>query len=158
MGFFGDIYCLLESVFGQNLAEFLWGWNCESYSSTNYFTVIGLANIAISVVAFAVHYLLIANPHNLKRNWFIMLAIVIAVNFAVVGLIYHQYNSGLIPDCLMYQFDSQGREIAKLISRVDVTMFGVVNAIYGGILFFAVSFFRYLPMPGKFRNARYSPF
>ena len=37
---FGEIYCWFESLFGQDLAEYLWGYNCETqgYDSKNLFT------------------------------------------------------------------------------------------------------------------------
>lgn len=35
MEFIGRIYCVFESLFGQQLGEYLWGYNCETDDYTN---------------------------------------------------------------------------------------------------------------------------
>ena len=35
MDFIGRIYCFLESLFGEQLGEYLWGYNCETDDYTN---------------------------------------------------------------------------------------------------------------------------
>lgn len=35
MEFIGRIYCFFESLFGQQLGEYLWGYNCETGDYTN---------------------------------------------------------------------------------------------------------------------------
>ena len=58
--FLGKIYCLAESLFGQYLAEYLWGYNCQTevYDGQNLFNTIGLITIGVAFLfALAYYYL-----------------------------------------------------------------------------------------------------
>ena len=50
----GNIYSLLDSLYGKPLSEYLWGYNCESqdYSGDLIYNQIGIVAIIFAVVLF----------------------------------------------------------------------------------------------------------
>lgn len=140
----GNIYCLLEGLFGENMADYLWGYNCqtEAYDGQNLFNIIGLFSIIITIVfVLAYYYLplyLFNHPRSNRRwNWLIILFVSGIVNFfyASTTLVNH-FMDGRIEDCLMYSKDEPP---IQLIYTSDCWMFGLVNFFWMSLLFVIVS-------------------
>ena len=70
MEFIGRIYCVFESLFGQQLGEYLWGYNCETDDYTNpvLFPRIALWTLLISVLIGVLYYYVI-NSARFHRWW-----------------------------------------------------------------------------------------
>ena len=71
MDFIGRIYCFLESLFGEQLGEYLWGYNCETDDYTNplLFPRIALWTLAISLLIGVLYYcLLYTSPSPRDRT------------------------------------------------------------------------------------------
>jgi hypothetical protein len=155
---------LLESLFGQNLADHLWGYNCEtqSYRNSNAFNGIGLITLAISLVIVIIYYYVINHPRfNRWWSWLIMLG-VSGISCLFIGYQWTatDFINGYIGDCLMYIRDEDGNIVSSLIHEADCWMFGVANLIISVVFFIAFTFVvkiagRFIPLS---RNCKYSPF
>lgn len=163
---FGNLYCWFESLFGQNLAEHLWGYNCEtqSYSNSNAFYGIGLITISISLVMVIIYYYAINHPRfNRWWSWLIMLgATGVVCLFVGYQWTATDFINGYIGDCLMHIRDEEGNIISYLIHEADCWMFGVANFIISIGFFIAFSLVvnvvgRFIPLLAS-RNCKYSPF
>lgn len=154
----GNIYCWFESLFGQNLADYLWGYNCntQAFDSKIPFNIIGLITIAISFVSVSTYYYLINHPRfNRWWSWLSVLGFTCIVSWCLgFWWTYSDYQNGMIGDCLMYTRNSQGAIISDLISTSDCIGFGIANAAVTLILFIIISFL----IRSKSRNSKYSPF
>lgn len=157
----GNIYCWFESLFGQNLAEYLWGYNCETqiYDSKNLFNVIGVITAGISLAFVLAYYyvpLYLFNHPRSNRwwNWLIILLITGSMNFFIAyGWTVNDFLNGNIGDCLMYTRNEQGNIIAQHIFRGDCWLFGLGNFFVSSLFFIVWSlFFKWWS-----RNCRYSP-
>ena len=163
---FGSLYCWFESLFGQNLAEHLWGYNCEteSYSNSNAFYGIGLITLAISLTLVIIYYYVINHPRfNRWWSWLIVLGVTGVISlFVGYQWVAIDYVNGYIGDCLMYVRDGDGNIISYLIHDADCWMFGVANLIISIGFFMLISFI--VNVVGRFshqlasRNCKYSPF
>lgn len=164
--FLGNIYCWFESLFGQNLAEHLWGYNCksQSYSNSNLFNNVGLIALTISLFIAIIYYYVINHPRfNRWWNWLIMLGVGGVINLLIGHYITAtDFVNGYIGDCLMYVRDEEGNIISYLIHEADCWMFGVANLIVSIGFFIAFSLIinvlgRIIPQLAS-RNCKYSPF
>jgi len=143
MELLGNIYCWFESLFGQNLAEYLWGYNCDTgeYNSINLFNSIGLITIFITFILVLAYYylpLLLFNHPRSNRwwNWLIILLIAGAINFFIgYGWTINDFLDGNIGDCLMYTRDPDGNIISQLINKKDCWLFGLSNFIVSAMFF-----------------------
>lgn len=162
MELLGNIYCWFESIFGQYLAEYLWGYNCQTgiYDSKNLFNSIGIITIGISFLLVLAYYYLPIFLFNHPRtnrwwNWLIILLIAGFINFFIAyGWTINDFLNGTIGDCLMYIRDSQGNIITQLIYKTDCWLFGLSN-FFVTILFFIIWT---LMLKWWSRNCKYSPF
>jgi len=158
---FGEIYCWFESLFGQNLAEYLWGYNCETqgYDGKNLFYAIGLITFGLSLLFVLAYYYLPLWGFNHPRtnrwwNWLIILIITGVINFIIgVSWTINDLLNGNIGDCLMYTRDADGNVVSQLIFKSDCWMFGVTNFIVSALFFIILSFI----LKWKSRNCKYSP-
>lgn len=158
----GKIYCLFESLFGQHLAEYLWGYNCETqvYDNKNLFNVIGLITISLTVLFVIGYYYLPCWLFNHPRsnrwwNWLIILVVAGIINFFIAyGWTINDFLNGMIGDCLMYVRDSEGNIVAQLIYQSDCLLFGVANFLVTILVFILSS----LLIKWWSRNCKYSPF
>lgn len=158
----GKIYCLFEGFFGQYLAEYLWGYNCQTgvYDGKILFNIIGIITIFISMVfVFAYYYLplfLFNHPRsNRWWNWLIILLVSSTINFFIAAIwIRNDFLDGNIGDCLMYTRDEAGEIVAQLIYKNDCWMFGLTNFIFSAIVFFIGS----IAFKWWSTNCKYSPF
>ena len=143
----GKFYCLAEGLFGQYLAEYLWGYNCQTevYDGQNLFNLIGVVTISITLIfALAYYYLplyLFNHPRsNRWWNWLIILFVSSTINFFIASLlIKNHFLDGKIGDCLMYTSDEAEEIVAQLINKSDIWMFGLTNFFFSAGVFFIVS-------------------
>lgn len=158
----GNIYCWFESLFGQNIGEYLWGYNCQTqdYSGNNLFNSIGLITIFISFLFVLAYYYLPLKLFNHPRsnrwwNWLIVLTISGFIAFLIgYGWTIDDFLDGNIGDCLMYNRDEEGNIITQLIYGKDCWLFGLANILFATIFFI---FFSFILKWGS-RNCKYSPF
>lgn len=163
---FGSIYCWFEFLFGQNLAEHLWGYNCEtqSYSNSNSFSGVGLITLAVTLVVVLIYYYVVNHPRF--NRWWSWLITLIGTGFfsLFIGyyLVANDFINGYIGDCLMYIRDEEGNIISYLIRENDCWMFGLANFFVslGFFIIFSLIFNilgRFIPKLAS-RNCKYSPF
>lgn len=159
--FFGKFYCLFESLFGQYLAEHLWGYNCTTqlYDGRNLFNSIGLITAGISLILVLAYYYLPLYMFNHPRtnrwwNWLAILFFAGVINFFIgYSWTINEFLNGNIGDCLMYTRDDQGNIIAELIHKTDCWLFGLSN------FFVSTIFFVFWSMIFKWwsQNCKHSP-
>lgn len=158
----GKIYCLFEGVFGQYLAEYLWGYNCQTgvYDGRILFNTIGIITISISLLFVLAYYylplLLFDHPRsNRWWNWVIILFVSSTINFFIASIwIKNDFLDGNIGDCLMYTRDEGGEIISQLIYKSDCWMFGLTNFIISIMVFVLGS----LIFKWWSTNCKHSPF
>ena len=159
--FLGNIYCLFESLFGKNLGEYLWGYNCDTqvYDGNNLFNTIGLIAIVVSFVFVLAYYYLPVMLFNHPRsnrwwNWLIILLIAGGINFFIgYGWTINDFLNGNIGDCLMYTKDAQGNIISQLINKRDCWLFGLSNLFVSTIFFIGWT----IILKWGSRNCKHSP-
>jgi len=161
MEILGKIYVWFESLFGQNLAEYLWGYNCATqiYSGPNLFNVIGIISLAIALFFVLAYYYLPLPFFNHPRynrwwNWLIILFVAGIINFFIAyNWTINDFLDGTIGDCLMYTRDENGQIIAQLIFEKNCWLFGLTNFIVSSMFFIVgTSIFIW-----KSRNCKHSP-
>jgi len=158
----GNIYCWFESLFGQNLAEYLWGYNCETqgYSNVNLFNSIGLLTIVVVLIFVLAYYYLPLYLFNHPRsnrwwNWLIILGLAGFVNFLIASIwTVNDFLNGNIGDCLIYTRDEGGNIVVQHIYETNCFLFGLSNIFISTLFFilFSILFERWS------RNCKYSPF
>lgn len=161
MELLGNIYSWFESFFGQNLAEYLWGYNCETqdYSGNNLFNSIGLITLGVSFLLVLAYYYLPIPMFNHPRfnkwwNWLIILLIAGSINFFIAyGWTVNDFLNGDIGDCLMYTRDEQGNVITQLIYEIDCVLFGLSNFFVSTMFFIGWS----ILLKWGSRNCKHSP-
>jgi len=159
--FLGKIYCWFDSLFGQNLAQHLWGYNCltEVYDGKILFNSIGLITVIITLVFVLLYYYLPIPGLNHPRsnrwwNWLIILLVAGVINlFIGYAWTLHDFLSGNIGDCLMYTRDATGNIVSQLITKGDCWIFGMTNFIVSMLFFVLFSFI----FKWKSRNCKHSP-
>jgi hypothetical protein len=141
----GTIYCWFEKLFGQDLAEHLWGWDMSTgdYTKANQFNILGLYLIFVTLFMVLLFYYLINHPRfNRWWNWLIILLINAGLNFLYAWLItLSDLNSNSISDDLMYVRNVSTNEIVtqKVIDS-NCIYFGITNAIVATSVFILLSF------------------
>ena len=158
MEFIGRIYCFFESLFGQQLGEYLWGYNCETGDYTNpaLFSRIALWTLSISLVIGVLYYYII-NSSRFHRwwSWLIMLfSNSLLCFFFAYWWIIEDFKNNLIGDCLLYQRDEAGTIIESYITDSRFWGFNLANAIISLFLFFMLS----MLLKWRSVNCRKSPF
>jgi hypothetical protein len=140
---FGNIYCWLEFLFGQNLGEYLWGYTCDTLTyDKNLFNVIGLVTVAVSFVVVILYYFVINHTRFAQWwHWLITLGVSGAINlFIAYGWSVNDFLNGTIGDCLMYIRDANGNVVTQLINESDCWGFGVANMFVATMFFIIFSF------------------
>ncbi len=158
MEFIGRIYCFFESLFGQQLGEYLWGYNCETedYSNPDLFPRIALWTLLISLLIAVIYYYIIDNTRFSRWwHWLIMLFSnsILCFLFAY-WWIKEDYLDNLIGDCLLYQKNESGETIGHYITNSNFCGFSLANAIISLFLFFMLS----LILKWRSVSCRKSPF
>lgn len=148
---FGNLYCALESWFGETLANYLWG-EASPLQEGNMFITFGLWNIGITALLLVLYYYVVNHPRfNNLLSWFI----VMAFNAVIQFLIGWQVLLQDFYDGLMVEKDSATGKMVDLdILDGDMLAFGATNALYSIVLFFLLS----LAMKWWSRNCSNTPF
>lgn len=140
---FASIYELFISVYGDNLAGYLYGF-CDDGDGGLY-SKIGLLMVIITILFCAFYYLIYTNSRRYKLKFWLgfLVSASLISGFLAFYLPYIDFDRSLVCPQYLFSFD-------------NVVFFGIVNIIYSAILFFLVSvfFFRFI---GK-KTARYTPF
>lgn len=133
----GNIYSLLDSLYGQPLSEYLWGYNCESqdYSGDLIYNQIGIIAIIFAILVPPLYYYLWTPVRNQRIKYWGLMAITAFVNMLIAYfMISSDFDNGLIGDCLLY--DDKG---IPVMGTTNIVMFGFVNALFTAVLFFLFS-------------------
>lgn len=135
----GNIYSLLDSLYGQPLSEYLWGYNCESqdYSGDLIYNQIGVYAILSAILVPPFYYYFWNPVRNQRFKYWGLMAIIAFFNFLIAYfMISSDFENGLIGDCLLY--DDKG---IPVMGTTNIVMFGFVNALFTAVLFFLFSMF-----------------
>ena len=133
----GNIYSLLDSLYGQPLSEYLWGYNCESqdYSGDLIYNQIGIIAIIFGILVPPFYYYVWNPVRNQRLKYWGLMAITAFVNLLIAYfMISSDFENGLIGDCLLY--DDQG---IPVMGTTNIVMFGLVNALFTATIFFIFS-------------------
>lgn len=134
--FFGSIYSWVDSFFGLELANYLWGLT-SPYQQGNMFIGIGLSMLGITLLMAVVYYYAIDHPRlSSWWGWGIFLAVNAIINF-IVGWqwVLKDYYAGK----MVGLNPITGKLEALLISQSDIAAFGVTNMLDAIIAFFIFS-------------------
>jgi len=133
----GNIYSLLDSFYGKPLSEYLWGYNCEeqNYSGALIYNQIGIIAIISALIIPPIYYYLWNPVRSQQLKYWGLMAVTAFINFMIAYfMITSDYDNGLIGDCLLY--DDKGNPV---MDQTNIVMFGLVNAFFTALLFFAFS-------------------
>lgn len=139
---FATIYELLISVYGDNLAGYLFGF-CNNGDGGLY-SQIGLSLVFVTLGVAILYYFVIANAKRFKRKyWFAAMGIAALISgFLGFYLPFLDLDRGLV--CPQYVFTAE-----------NAVFLGLITCIYSAFLFFISSLgLRYI---GN-KSARYTPF
>lgn len=154
----GQIYGWFQSLFGQDLSYYLWGYDpaTEGYTNPNIYNQIGLLTIGISLILVVLFYYIVNHPRFCKWwSWLITLGVDAIVGlFVGYGIVASKYANGFIPQQLMYQFDQDGNIVAYLIGDSNCWGFGIANMIVSILCFILFSFI----LKWWSSNAKHVPF
>ena len=135
----GNIYSILDSFYGKPLSEYLWGYNCEAqdYSGDLIYNQIGIIAITFAIIVPPFYYYIWNPVRSQQLKYWGLMAITALVNMLIAYfIISNDFDNGLIGDCLIY--DNKGLPI---MDRMNIVMFGFVNALFTAILFLIFSMF-----------------
>ena len=154
----GNIYGWFQTLFGQYISYYLWGYDpvTQAYTNPNLYNHIGLITIVISLCLVVFYYYIFDHPRFCKCwSWLILLGINCGIGLiSGYGFVASKYNHGFIPQQLMYQFDSDGNIIAYLIGNSDCWGFGIANLIVSAMCLILFT----LLIKWWSRNSKYVPF
>ena len=141
----GTIYCWFESLFGQDLAEHLWGWDMstQDYTKGNHFNSIGSVLVLVTLFMVVLFYYIINHPRfNHWWSWILVLIINSGMNFLYGWkLTLSDLSNNLISDDLMYIRDvTTNAIVTQKITESNCVNFGIANATLAAILFLIFSF------------------
>lgn len=148
----GNIYSLFDSIYGQPLSEYLWGYNCETqdYSGDLIYNQIGIIAIISAIIVPPIYYYFWNPVRNQQLKYWGLMAITAIINLLIAYfMISSDYENGLIGDCLLY--DDKG---IPVMGTMNIVMFGFVNALFTAVLFLGFSMLYKL----KSKTVKYYPF
>lgn len=148
----GNIYSLFDSIYGQPLSEYLWGYNCETqdYSGDLIYNQIGIIAIISAIIVPPIYYYFWNPVRNQQLKYWGLMAITAVINLLIAYfMISSDYENGLIGDCLLY--DDKG---IPVMGTMNIVMFGFVNALFTAVLFLGFSMLYKL----KSKTVKYYPF
>lgn len=153
----GRIYCWFESLYGQHLSEYLWGFDCQAndYIGANLYNFIGLITLAVSLIVVCAYYYWPLNHPRFSKwwSWGIMLLINGVINlFIGFSIVNSHLNGGKIPSCLA--LSEENDTVTELITQSSCWGFGVANLLVSLLFFFIFT----LCLKWWSSNCKYSPF
>lgn len=134
---FGNIYCLLESFYGQPLSDYMWGYNCstQNYDLDLLYNQFGLIAIFSTILLPPIYYYLWNPVRRQQLKYWGLMFVTGLFNFAIAYyMLTDDLDNGLISDCLLYNDEG-----VLVIDTMNILMFGFVNFIFASILFFISS-------------------
>lgn len=141
---FGPLYSLFESMFGESLNFFMWGYDpaTEAYTNQNVYGLVGVVTLIIVVAALWVFYYVINHPRWCNWGSWIVTGIGTSIFGAGVGwgIVLYRYTNGYIPEGLMYVMDEEGNPISVLIDSLNCLGFGFANFIVSLLLYIGLTF------------------
>jgi len=140
---FASIYELFISVYGDNLAGYLYGF-CDDGDGGMY-SKIGLIMVIITALLCFFYYFFFTNSERYKLKYWVgfLVGAALLSGFFAFYLPYIDYDRGLVCAQYLYSFD-------------NAVFFGIINSIYSALIFFALSVFLLRYIGNK--TARYTPF
>ncbi len=150
--FFAAMYELFSSLYGDDLALHLYGFDGTDYTSNALYVSIGIYLLILSCL-FTVLFYIILNKPNFSRwyHWLIVLFVNLIINvFIGYWLPYIDYDMGNIATSL-----------ADKININNIIGFSIVNGIWSVVWFVLFSVFCRLLckfIPGIGYNTRDTPF
>lgn len=140
---FPEIYSWFESLFGNELYNYLYGYNCDeqAFTDPDQFNLYGLWMLLVTLAVACIYYLALNHPRlNHLWHWLVAMFLAVVTNFfwAFLGT-KSDFDNGLIPDCLMYEYNEDGEVAYQLIYLQDCVNFGASNAIITIVVFALVS-------------------
>ena len=134
--FIGSVYCIFESLFGSELANYLWG-NASPEQTDNLYVTIGLSMFVISIVFAFLFYKIVDHPQfNTKLAWGISAIVNSLINFFVAFIMLLSHES----QGLMYEINPATQLQESLcIDHGDFIAFGVSNFIIAAVIYFVIS-------------------
>lgn len=140
----GQIYGWFQSLFGQELSYYLWGYDpaTQGYTNPNIYNLVGIFAISISLIIVLAYYYIINHPSLCKWWSWLIVGIVNGLIglFSGYGIVAEKYVKGFIPPQLMYQYDKDGNIVSNLIGYHNCWGFGIANAFFCLILFLLFTF------------------
>lgn len=138
------IYRLFSSLYGDNLHDYLDGYDCaqEDFVHSSMFASIGIVALIIAAVFFVVYYYLI-NSSKWSKWWhWIIVALIVGVINYIIGYEWTSRELPAIDDCLRYYVDDYGNinKNIEVITDVEFWMFGLANCFVSTIFFMILSF------------------
>ncbi len=130
--FFAPLYeGLFIGVYGDYLGQHLYGFDGEGFNDPSLYIPCGFITYFTPLALVLLFYYLINSPRfNRWYHWLIFLALSAIICFAVsYGWVYADYDQGYMAE-----------SIAQYIEPGQLIAFGMVNALYGIILFVLFSF------------------
>ncbi|MDR2563228.1 MAG: hypothetical protein LBC98_04730 [Prevotellaceae bacterium] len=156
--FFPTIYLWFENLYGRNLSEYLWGFDCatQDFSNPLVYNQAGLFMLFSTLIMALLYYYAINHPRlNRWRHWLVALLTTSVINLIFAGgWVYSDFINDVIGDCLMYTRDGNNNIVSQLIYPSNCWMFGIANAIVSAGFFVIFSFI----CKWGSRNCKYSPF
>jgi hypothetical protein len=135
--FFGSFYCMLEDLFGLDLANYMWGL-VSPYATSNLFIPIGLTMFIISLVFMLVYYYVLDHPKLCSLwGWLLFLTINLVIN-VVVGWQWVQMH--LYEGRMVFINNKDHQEIPLPVDEWNCFLFGVANGLLSILTFVAFSY------------------
>lgn len=138
------IYRLFSSLYGDNLHDYLDGYDCAQadFVHSSMFASIGIVALIIAAIFFVLYYYVINSSKWSKWwHWIIVALIVGVINF-IIGYEWTSGELAEIGDCLRYYVDSEENihKDIEMITNVEFWMFGLANCFVSAIFFMILSF------------------
>ena len=95
---FGEIYNWFQSLFGQDLSYYLWGYDpiTGAYTNSNLYNFIGLITVFISLITVLLYYYVFSHP-KYSKWWTWLLTLLVNGGVALFigyGIVYSKYING----------------------------------------------------------------
>lgn len=139
------IYRLFSSIYGENMADYLAGYDCikeEFDVLPNLFIPIGIVAIGIALLFFVVYYYIVNSAKfNRWYHWVIVMLLVGVVNL-FIGYGWTSPKLPEIGECLRYLVNEDGElnKSIEVITNGSFWLFGLANAIVSALFFIIISF------------------
>lgn len=129
LDFFANLYELFINAYGNELADHLYGAECDTGEIFGgYYVVVGVLMIVVTLMLSAIFYYVYVKPSKKEwYHWTYWLLSCILLQFIIAFYLpWRDLTANLVCDSFMFQTE-------------DCVLFGIVNALLSGILFFIVS-------------------